>query len=405
MSQSQEASLQEPTCTENSLEMQSKSQNSSSRETHKRRDAKRQQWEAKQARLLEEQNKTSAREIWIRQHEHCCTKVSLDDVKRIKKSSESSSSSSCNDDFLASLLRPYIDLKDGPKRMDNDDEETLFIAEGTETVRLLIQQTAKQEDALTVKSIFVKPATLFDPPVQLLNDVSRVLSSLSSRKRPREKNQTEDRTCPFHVLVGTPEAMSALAGFAISRGALACGVVPKRNEAWLHGYLSQRNASPLRLLALDGISDTANMGSMIRCAAAFGIHAIILSRDCCDAWYRRSVRVSMGYIFQVPVVRVGDLAGTLRNLAAAKSCVSFAAVIDRDDDVLVLEDMTRGAVVPSSWCCVMGNEGNGISKPVVEACSHKLRIKMYEAVDSLSVPVATGILLHGLREREARDIE
>jgi tRNA G18 (ribose-2'-O)-methylase SpoU len=196
--------------------------------------------------------------------------------------------------------------------------------------------------------------------------------------------------------------MSALAGFQISRGALACGVVPKRDEAWLmERFLSQQS---LRLLALDGISDTANMGSMIRCAAAFGIHAIILSRDCCDAWYRRSVRVSMGYIFQVPVVRVENLAGTLHSLAAKMSCVSFAAVIDQGADVLVLEDMDGGAV-PSSWCCVMGNEGNGISKPVVEACSHKLRIKMYEAVDSLSVPIATGILLHGLREREARDIE
>jgi len=108
----------------------------------------------------------------------------------------------------------------------------------------------------------------------------------------------------------------------------------------------------------------------------------------------------MGYIFHVPVIRVDNLASTLRGLAKSVSCVSYAAVIDRDAD-LVLEDLDSGEV-PRSWCCVMGNEGNGISKPVAEACSHRLRIQMSEGIDSLSVPIATGILLHGLKEREAR---
>jgi tRNA G18 (ribose-2'-O)-methylase SpoU len=130
---------------------------------------------------------------------------------------------------------------------------------------------------------------------------------------------------------------------------------------------------------------------------------MILSSDCCDAWYRRSVRVSMGYIFCVPVIRVNDLAGTLVHLREAVSCVSFAAVIDPDAD-LVLENMSRGEV-PRSWCCVMGNEGNGISKSVVLACCYRLRIGMSDTVDSLSVPIATGILLHGLRERESQDIK
>jgi len=113
------------------------------------------------------------------------------------------------------------------------------------------------------------------------------------------------------------------------------------------------------------------------------------------------VRVSMGYIFNVPVVRVDDLANTLRGFAKSVSCVSYAAVIDRDA-ALVLEEMGRGEV-PRAWCCVMGNEGNGISDAVTKACSHRLRIEMSEGIDSLSVPIATGILLHGLKEREVCD--
>ena len=161
--------------------------------------------------------------------------------------------------------------------------------------------------------------------------------------------------------------------------------------------------SNLRLLALDGISDAANMGSMIRCAAAFGIDALVLSRDCCDPWYRRSVRVSMGHIFHVPVVRVDDLSCTLCRLSSSNNITSYAAVIDQDADC-ILERMERGQV-PRSWCCVMGNEANGISKAVVQACNHRLRIEMVDGVDSLSVPIATGILLHGLKEREHYDID
>jgi tRNA G18 (ribose-2'-O)-methylase SpoU len=53
------------------------------------------------------------------------------------------------------------------------------------------------------------------------------------------------------------------------------------------------------------------------------------------------------------------------------------------------------------WCCVLGNEGNGISSKVINACKYRIRIGMSETVDSLSVGVAGGILLHNIREREA----
>jgi tRNA G18 (ribose-2'-O)-methylase SpoU len=55
--------------------------------------------------------------------------------------------------------------------------------------------------------------------------------------------------------------------------------------------------------------------------------------------------------------------------------------------------------VPDRWCCVVGNESNGISQAVVLSCHHTIRIDMDDGVDSLSLPIATGILLHGLRER------
>ena len=240
--------------------------------------------------------------------------------------------------------------------------------------------------------------------------------------------------------MGSEEALSAAAGFTVSRGCLACGVVPtNRTEEWLlHQYLEKsprnkkKHAAPLRLLALDGISDTANLGSMIRTASAMGVSAILLSSDCCDPWYRRAVRVSMGHVVRIPCIRVADLSHTLQVLAGAPWHVtSYAAVLD--SSARLLQDLHRGTYVqtfsevavvislappfliypccfvllchqtgdiPGNWCCVMGNEANGVSPQVTKSCSHTLRIDMEPNVDSLSVPVATGILLNGLRERE-----
>jgi tRNA G18 (ribose-2'-O)-methylase SpoU len=350
---------------------------------------KRRKWQAKQENKAKRQKKEEQWEQLLSQYG--ATRVYQNDVQSLNESTLTTN---------AKLIRPYLDLQDGGARKsvqgDSSTSESLFIAEGTETVRLLIQQSTQNEDAIEIVSIFVKPSVLFEPPVSLLTNVKEAGANC------------DDSRPPWSILVGDEETLSSVAGFHIARGALACGVVPDRDEAWLLDYylpkLQQDTATKnggLRLLALDGISDTANLGSMIRCASAFGVRAIIMSRDCCDAWYRRSVRVSMGHVFLIPIVRVDNLGVTIQRLSSSRepfSVTSYAAVIDTNAD-LILEDVKPGTI-PNSWCCVMGNEANGISKHVIKACNHTIRIGMTLGVDSLSVPIATGILLHGLQEKE-----
>lgn len=331
-------------------------------------------WEAKQERKQEESSKKQERSSWFEKNSSFCTRVCLHDVEQAKMGKR---------DKLNQLLLPYMDLKDGPK---NDvKSENIFIAEGTETVRLLIQHSSNHK--ITIKSILVKSATLFEAPVNLLNEINLLRTASNDE-------------LPFPVLVGDEQALSMIVGYQISRGALACGIVPSgmRDETFLDTLIAKN--SNLQFLALDGICDAANMGSMIRCAAAFGIDAIVLSQNCCDPWYRRSVRVSMGHVFHIPIIRVLDLVTTL-TLFGERNITTYAAVIDHDAEV-VLETLAKGDV-PLAWCCVMGNEGNGLSKNVENACITRLRIKMAHGVDSLSVPIATGILLHGLRERSRRE--
>lgn len=359
----------------------------------KLREEKRHKWEAKQSRTRENREKVDSRALWIRQNEQFASLVTEADATAIQNRTNALPSR------LDGLLSPYIDIQDTSKMLkaatDNNSEDRLFVAEGTETIRLLIRQsTQERKDGLKpieLRSIFVKPSILFDDPVNLLGDVETA-----------RKQRKDNKSPGFHVLVGSEAALSHVAGFQVSRGAMACGVIPRDCDmVWLENLiqsrLNQDCSKKIRLLALDGICDTANLGSMVRCASAFGIDAIILSKDTCEAWYRRSIRVSMGHIFRVPVIRVDDLGAALTNWASQyPGLKSFAAVIDTDS---LLGSIPHGKV-PSSWCCVMGNESQGISKSVADACTQRIRIDMEEDVDSLSVPIACGIILSGLRERE-----
>ena len=351
------------------------------------KDEKRRKWEAKQARAQTEQRKEAARQDWIERNREFACAVSKEDAELVLTSSHP-------DTALGEALKPYINIQDRPI------DENLFIAEGTETVRLLLNQICKpklREEPFRLKSIFAKPSVIFDEPVLLLNDVEQAATASSSRKPVENQNV-------FKVIIGSEKVLSSVVGFHMVRGVLACGERPlHRDEDWLDSFILRQHGEKqgrLRILALDGICDTSNMGSMIRSASAFGIDAVVLSNDCCDAWYRRSIRVSMGHVFLVPTIRVNNLADTIKKWTSHSTSpvISYAAVIDPDAD-FILEDMSRGDV-PNKWALVMGNEGNGISKQVAASCSKRIRIKMVNGVDSLSVPIATGILLHGLQERE-----
>merc|ERR1712226_1191236 len=83
--------------------------------------------------------------------------------------------------------------------------------------------------------------------------------------------------------------------------------------------------APLRVLALDGLTDAANVGSQMRIAAAFGVTAVLCSAACCDPFHSKAVRTSAGQVFQVPVFR-GDLPTALQELRT-RGVVTAAAIV------------------------------------------------------------------------------
>lgn len=342
---------------------------------------------------------------------------------------------------INNFLGPYVNLKEGSNlKGKTSNNQQLFIAEGTEVVRLLVNQCLTEKRyKVKLLSILVKPCALFDEPVKLIEDIDRVKSKSLLENKMMNQNEKEVISPPFQVIIGSEDTLSTIAGFHICRGAMACGIVPKKyNESWLwkeffieHNNIQSKNTTtpkkensmknrvPLRILALDQISNTSNLGSMIRSSAAFGINIILLSKDSCDAWYRQSVRVSMGHVFSIPIVRVRNLAETIQCMQSSYAIKAYASVVVPDKipvscsselrlekdhsssnlNICTLEDLPKGSV-SHQWCCVMGNEANGLSNEVIEACHKKITIGTSEGVDSLSVQVAAGILLHGLHERE-----
>lgn len=339
------------------------------------REEKRIKWEAKQQRKRQLETIQADRSAWIEENSQYCQRLTLEDVKRVKNNQAPQS--------LSEQLIPYFDLKVQNPTLNQLCRDR-FIAEGAETVRLLLQQIGKRRDNglshVIIRSILVKPGTFFSEPVNLKKDFEE---------------------CNVHlkpmVYIADEEVLSAIAGFPIARGAMACGIPLQVDEELLFDNMAPK-IPDMRILALDGVSNMANMGSIIRCAAAFGIHAMVLSKDCCDPWYRRSVRVSMGYISKVPILRLqdDDLQSLIRKLRI-KGIQPYAAVVNADAD-LVLEDLDKGDIA-ESWCCCLGNEANGLKKEVIDECAHTLRIRMMDGVDSLSVSIAAGILLHGLVEK------
>lgn len=185
------------------------------------------------------------------------------------------------------------------------------------------------------------------------------------------------------VYVASGAVMDQIAGFEIHRGILAIGRKP---ETTGNELLDTLPAQAL-VVALSGISNHDNMGSIFRNAASFGAAAILLTDDCCDPLYRKAIRVSVGATLKVPFARISDpdaLAGALESRGFSILALSPRGGIDIAD----VERTPRHALL-------LGSEGHGLSQDVMDRLP-TARISMADDFDSLNVAAASAIALHRL---------
>ena len=144
-----------------------------------------------------------------------------------------------------------------------------------------------------------------------------------------------------------------------------------------------------RVVVIDGVTDTTNIGAIFRSAAALGIDGVLLTRDSCDPLNRRAVRVSMGSVFLVPWTWLDDDISSL-----SEQGFKTAAMALTDNSVSIDHP---ALMAEPRLAIVMGTEGDGLPKEVIARTDYVVRIPMSHSVDSLNVAAAAAVAFWQLR--------
>ena len=194
------------------------------------------------------------------------------------------------------------------------------------------------------------------------------------------------------VYVAEPEVLEAITGFHLHRGALAAMHRPAL--LGVHELLAaaRGGTGARRVAVLEDVVDHTNVGAVFRSAAALGVDAVLVSPRCADPLYRRSVRVSMGTVFQVPWTRLERWPEGLDDLRDDGFTVAALALAD---DAVTLDALA--ADPPERLALVLGTEGDGLSRGAVQAADVVVRIPMAGGVDSLNVASASAVAFWATR--------
>ena len=152
--------------------------------------------------------------------------------------------------------------------------------------------------------------------------------------------------------------------------------------------IRQNAALGSRVVALDGVQDPGNVGTIIRTADAAGLEGIILSEQCADVFSPKTLRATMGSVFRMPLVVTGDLPGYLTALRQE----GYSVISSQLDG----EPFYQRQPVGEKFCLIIGNEGNGISDEVKTTATHKVKLPMRGGAESLNAAIAAGIMMYDL---------
>lgn len=187
------------------------------------------------------------------------------------------------------------------------------------------------------------------------------------------------------LYVGSGRLMEGVIGFDFHTGVVACG---RRKPPLALDDAVPRGKPDLLVVACGDIANVENLGSLVRLSAGFGADAMVLGERCHDPFWRQAVRVSMGTVFKLPIVRSADLVADLHRLRAEWGVEVAATVLDPDAEPLAAADRRR------RFALAFGNEAHGLTPEQVAACDRRLTIPMGLGTDSLNVAVAAGIFLY-----------
>jgi tRNA G18 (ribose-2'-O)-methylase SpoU len=239
----------------------------------------------------------------------------------------------------------------------------VFVAEGRLVVRRVLE-----DSKYCVQSL-------------LLNDAAyRDLAPLIDRTEGVGGTGTEVLLCDTSDFLG-------ISGVNFHRGCLA--LVKRPPPAPLHDVVAGARC----VIALDGVGNPDNVGGIFRNAAAFGVDAVLIGPGCCDPFYRKAIRTSMGSVLRVPFAAADAWPATMDALRAEG--LMIAALTPRQPSESIDTFVTRAAGL--RLALIVGAEGAGLTRGVETTADVRVHIPIVDDVDSLNVAVAVGIALYALR--------
>ena len=261
---------------------------------------------------------------------------------------------------ITSLTHPGVEifatLTEAQLRKSIEPEKGIFIAESPKVIRVALNAG-------------YEPLALLCEQKHIEGDAADIVA----------------RCGDIPVYTGSRALLAELTGYTLTRGVL-CAMrrpVPRAVDDMC------RDAR--RVVVVDGVVDTTNIGAIFRSAAALGIDAVLLTPTSCDPLNRRAVRVSMGSVFLVPWTWLNAPISLLKEIGFRTAAMALTDnSVSIDDEKLMNEE--RLAII-------MGTEGDGLAHEVIDAADYVVRIPMAHGVDSLNVAAAAAVAFWQLRAK------
>ena len=250
---------------------------------------------------------------------------------------------------------PYSTLTEAQLRNRLEPQQGLFIAESPKVIRVALDAG-------------YRPLSLLCEQRHIDGDAADIIA----------------RCADVPVYTGSRDLLAALTGYTLTRGVLCAMRRPACPP------VATICSGARRLVVIDGVVDTTNIGAIFRSAAALGIDGVLLTRSSCDPLNRRAVRVSMGSVFLVPWTWIdGDVTSELHGHGFRTAAM---ALTDRS---VPINDATLAA--EPRLAIIMGTEGDGLAPQAISAADYVVRIPMTHGVDSLNVAAAAAVACWQLR--------
>ncbi|WP_026505568.1 TrmH family RNA methyltransferase [Butyrivibrio sp. NC3005] len=209
-------------------------------------------------------------------------------------------------------------------------------------------------------------------------------------------NRLDELEVDVTIYVSETAILQTISGFNLTRGMLCAMHRPQLST------IDQITYNTKRIAILENVVNPTNIGAIFRSAAAFNIDAVLLTQSCCDPLSRRSIRVSMGNVFQIPWTYISESNGNTSKLPLdtmeklRNDGFKFASLALKKDSITLDDECLKKE---KKLAIILGNEGHGLCDETIKHSDYTVIIPMSHNVDSLNVAAASAVAFWELTQK------